>query len=528
MVERTRYRVSTILRLSLYFLAVGLLAISNGSVGVPPAQIAADNARWIALGVRIPPNGVVLQHPYDRPFSAHSFIVPWAWYAHFYQVMHVNHDFHVRASDLRADLPTLRFLMEHVYAGHATATARRWNWKVWFRAWDRDLAAHGTARLSLHNAFARWGDFERFQLDNHSGVPSLKDYVSGSVSTVLTSEPRTPCTSVHSRDGHVYLLSTGDAGQQPHPVQAWNGSELAPAWYMSYPKRDGVADFVTCGNRRIQVQPTATAPTETDRENILYLASKPSYELLASDTAYIRMPTFTDANDAALEAVLSKVHGLGKERIVMFDLRGNEGGNAPIGILRHWFSDSAINTAESHFIRYSSDSCFGTALYFNLEEQLTAGLSFPAPQAVRHILQNMVDYINTPTAENCTVKPTIVRGHSGLRNHHFNLHPSGDQTRIIALVDNGCGSDCEYMAEVLAGLPDTVIAGTSTYGVMGFTQPGYFVLPHSRVPFRLALSRTDDYGDGRSVDGYGIAVDVLLPTLQSQARSSLLALARRL
>jgi hypothetical protein len=84
------------------------------------------------------------------------------------------------------------------------------------------------------------------------------------------------------------------------------------------------------------------------------------------------------------------------------------------------------------------------------------------------------------------------------------------------------------MTAVLAQLPNTVIAGTSTYGVMGFTQPGYFVLPNSRVPFRLALSRTDAYGDGRSVDGYGITVDVLLPTVQSRSRASLLALARAL
>jgi C-terminal processing protease CtpA/Prc len=113
-----------------------------------------------------------------------------------------------------------------------------------------------------------------------------------------------------------------------------------------------------------------------------------------------------------------------------------------------------------------------------------------------------------------------------MRDHQFTVHPQqADQTRIVALVDSGCGSDCEYMTYVLGGLPDTVIAGTSTYGVMGFTQPGYFVLPHSRVPFRIALSRTDAYGDQRSVDGYGITVDVLLPTAQSQSRQSLAALA---
>lgn len=116
-----------------------------------------------------------------------------------------------------------------------------------------------------------------------------------------------------------------------------------------------------------------------------------------------------------------------------------------------------------------------------------------------------------------------------MKDRAFSVKPSEtDQPRIVAIVDNGCGSDCEYMASVLAKLPNTVIAGTSTYGVMGFTQPGYFVLPNSRVPFRLALSRSDAYGDGRSVDGYGITVDVLLPTAQSQSRASLAALARAL
>jgi hypothetical protein len=84
------------------------------------------------------------------------------------------------------------------------------------------------------------------------------------------------------------------------------------------------------------------------------------------------------------------------------------------------------------------------------------------------------------------------------------------------------------MTYILGGLPDTVIAGTSTFGVMGFSQPGYFVLPHSRVPFRIALSRTDAYGDERSVDGYGITVDVLLPSAQSQSQQSITALAQLL
>ena len=151
----------------------------------------------------------------------------------------------------------------------------------------------------------------------------------------------------------------------------------------------------------------------------------------------------------------------------------------------------------------------------------------PGSAQLSQFLQRVVDSLSTPASPQ--VEPDDQQSDGSLRDHQFSIKPAqADQTRILAIVDGACASDCEYMAAVLAQLPNTVIAGSSTYGVMGFTQPGYFVLPNSRVPFRLALSRTDEYGDGRSVDGYGITVDVLLPTLQSQNRDSLIALAREL
>lgn len=506
--------------------AIILLAASGASVEVPQSQTDADNARWAALGVQVPSTGIVSRHPYDPPYSGRSFIVPWAWYDDYYKAVHEKRDFLVRASDLRADLPTLRFLMERVYAGYAIAERRGWNWNSWFSAWDHDLASRGDQRLSLHDAFAPWGKLEQFQLDNHSGVVLLQDYVSGSVSAVLTADPKGRCTSLRTRSGE-YALSVDDLGQQPHRVHVWSGSRLHPAWYMSYPKKDGIALSVVCGGERITLQPTASAATESNRENVLFLASNPSYEQWANGIAYIRMPTFIDANDSALEAVLAKTPDIGKEHVAIFDLRGNEGGNAPLQILQYWFPKQAIDKAFRQK-RYSSDSCFANALYFNLEEQLAAGLPFPAPPNQRRILQAFVNAVSSSPANDCRVKPQVTDSHPDLQNRRFSLRAFGKQTRIIALVDSGCGSDCEAMTAILANLPDTVIAGTSTFGVMGFSQSGYFVLPYSRVPFRLALTLADAYGDGRSIDGYGISVDVLLPTSQSQMKSSLLALARAL
>lgn len=505
-----------------YAVFVCVLAAMLGAaapVNVPQAQIAAENARWTALGVHLPSGGIVRKDPYAPPYDSRSFIVPLAWYEQFYRVMRARHDYPVDAAALREDLPVLRFLMQKTYAGYGTAAARGWNWNAWFAQWDKSLAAQGHKRLTLREAFAPWGGLEQLQLDNHSGVPMLTAFTSGSVSAVLASQPHVPCSAMLMSDGRRIRLSANDAGQQPHAVQAWSGSALSPAWYVSYPKRDGTARSLVCGGADVaaRVIPDVAAPQQ-----------KPVYESWGDGIAYLRMPTFTDANDDALRAALSKAQGLGKERVLIMDLRGNDGGNAPTDVLTNWYAESAIEQAAEQSTQYGTQSCFRTALFFGLQQQLSADLKPPASAGLTQFLQQIVDALQQPPAS-CDVEPAVQRGDRSLRDHQFSTAPSTpDQTRIVALVDNGCGSDCEFLTYVLSGLPDTVIAGSSTYGVMGFTQPGYFVLPHSRVPFRLALSRTDDYGDGRSVDGYGITVDVLLPTPQSLAPDSLKALAARL
>jgi len=506
--------------------AVALLgAAASASVRVSQTEIDAENSRWTALGVHLPAQGIVLAQPYREPYSSRSFIVPWSWYEQFYTAYRKQHDYPVVASQLRADLPVLRLLMEKTYAGYATASARGWNWDAWFNQWDAQLRARGNQQVSLAQAFEPWGRLERFQLDNHSGVPSTTSFVSGSISAVLAHAPQRACTSIVMSDGHAVALNPHDAGQLAHAVRAWNGSAFSAAWYVSYPKRDGAAASIRCGPQSISLH-MAVDDSVPGRENPLQISGRPSYENAGNAIAYVRMPTFTDANDDALTDLFSKTPNIGKERAVILDLRGNEGGNAPTTLLNTWFAESAIESAADQ-TQIGTQSCFRTALIFNLQQQLASTLKAPVSARVTQYLQGLVDMLSAP--QSCEVQPQEHHSDSTLEDRSFSLRPQQpDLPRIIAVVDNGCGSDCEYMASVLAKLPNTVIAGTSTYGVMGFTQPGYFVLPNSRVPFRLALSRTDVYGDGRSVDGYGITVDVLLPTAQSQSRPSLVALAHAL
>lgn len=506
------------------FIALGLAVLALAAapaagVRVPHSEIDAENARWSDLGVKLPPGGIVLADPYAAPYSNRSFVVPYSWYRDFYTKLHANKDVPVRASALRSDLPVLRFLLQKAYAGYQPAAARGWNWNAMFREWDAQLARDGNRLLPLKDAFAPWERLEHVQLDNHSGVAGFTAFNSGSASAQLAHAASGPCSALRFLGGASERLSQHDAGQQPHAVQAWDGARLSPAWYVSYPKALGTASALQCGGQTIALTPVAqtAAPSQT-----------PVYQMIGDGIAYLRLPTFTDANNEALRAVLSKASDLGKERLVIFDLRGNDGGNAPSDILTNWFAESAIEIADS-ISQTGTSSCFTAGLSFGLQQQLISGLKPPVSSGLQQALQQFVDGLKGPAGGDCSVQPQERTADRTLHDHTFSLHSHDrGQTRIVALVDAGCGSDCEYMTYILANLPDTAIVGSSTYGVMGFTQPGYFVLPHSRVPFRIALSRTDAYGDERSVDGYGITVDILLPTPQSQSQQSLTALAQLL
>ena len=107
--------------------------------------------------------------------------------------------------------------------------------------------------------------------------------------------------------------------------------------------------------------------------------------------------------------------------------------------------------------------------------------------------------------------------------HKFS--PQANDIRIIALVNSRCGSDCELFTAQLASLRETIVAGENTYGVGQFIQPGYSVLPSTGLEYRIALGRSDMYGDNRSFDGYGLDVDILVPKVDSLQKPQLRALA---
>jgi hypothetical protein len=212
--------------------------------------------------------------------------------------------------------------------------------------------------------------------------------------------------------------------------------------------------------------------------------------------------------------------------LLIVDLRGNGGGAAPIAALSRWIPVARIHP---QLDQVRKSSCLYPGLWFNLFQFLSRDVHAPTTAAYRGSEAHAMRTIDAPSSStHCPVGFDATRGGWHYAAHRFVRHWRGRRPRLLVLVDNGCASDCEYTTFALAQLPGTVIAGSNTNGLIGFTQPGFVVLPHTRLGFELSTSLTDAYGDGRSANGYGLDVDIVLPTADDWSRASILALARLL
>lgn len=515
---------------------------SDKAMTVSAADRAAADSYWEKLGVTPPKGGFVTSHPWSPPWSGRSLIVPATWLA---QTLH-NAAQHARsktpmmidASALRADLPILRMVLEKNYSGWNVAAKDGWDWNKWFKDWDDMLAAHGDQRIPDDQAFAPWFTYEKFQLDSHSGpaIPARFGKLVTSQSALLATTPRAACTTLETADGAQHALNPKDAATQPHAVERWNGRTLQPASYVVYPSSFGKAKTTLCGGRQIATTPFQSGDVSLGRPGAALAQSfavlgghqkgLAIYNVPAPGIGYLRLAQFNDAGNEALTNLLPKLpRSAGHEKLLIVDLRGNDGGGAPLDLLSRWIP---VKQIKQQFTQTGKRSCLYPGLWFNLGQVLSLGMKHASRSDVRKMQAAYTHGIDAPATTSCPTTFETRQGKWTYLQHHFVRKWRGQRPRLLVLVDNQCGSDCEYMAWMLAQVPGTVIAGSNTFGVTGFTQPGFLLLPHTRIAFQLATSLSDNYGDGRSENGYGLDVDVALPTPSDWSGKSILALAERL
>ena len=508
----------------------------DSSMIVPMAARDSEAARIRAFGVTVPDGGVVLERPWDPPYTRRSFVVPQSWFRH--------QSDSVRADALDRDLPVLHALMERAYGGWGAAAHRGWNWDKWFADWHEMLRAHHGATIATADAFAPMKQYIAFQLDNHTTIPLGVRFGSGSRTSLIDGLPKGRCTEVRMTDGNSVALDWNDPAQRLRHAVRWNAAltRLDSVAYLSMPASRGLPASIRCGGGWVNATPVwpfgdvakSTRAELAARDSVIRALSgaehdEPNFVMLEPTIAYLRLPTFSEANGRLIEQRIEHwPKRTGNERVLIVDLRDNDGGNATLTPFAGWVDTRGVSRAlNAH--RHEGASCLYHALRWGYTTISTLGIRPPASPSFTQRLQTISDDVFGQSAADCPSE--FKDSKSGWDYRQRVMQPPGvanGRLRLMLLVNNGCGSDCEAELIMLSSLAETVVVGSNTFGVAQFIQPGYSVLPHTRLPFRIALGTSDVYGDGRSFDGYGLDVDIVLATRADESRESILALAHYL
>lgn len=499
--------------------------VKAAEYSVPEADRSAEANRLTRLGITVKDSGPVLERPWAAPLSRRSLVVPQDWLSR--QSPRV-----VYAPALLADLDALELAMSRAYGGWDVAAKHGFEWKAWFERWRGQLTTAGARWLPLASAFAPVEELQRFQLDNHTTIPLGLRFGAGSHTTLLRQKPTGPCTRVKDKAGKEYAINISDPAQVTKAARRWDGKELTPAWYLAHPSHRRDLESAFCGGQWVATASPEALDKRGLTEGILGMSKQakdlPFLRHLTPEVAYLRLPSFTKASAEVIERERSSWDNpTGKERALIVDLRGNEGGDAAFQTLAGWIALDELKD-NLGFDKSTGASCLYPALRWGYSSISSFGLEPPLTDAMRTRMQSEFDALFTKDDPSCPAKFVVERAKKNFRDHARSQRPRARKPRLMLVVDEGCGSDCEFMVGTLAKLPETIIVGTNTYGVMQYIQPGYSVLPNTRLPFRFALGTSDSYGDNRSLDGYGFDVDVVIDGKEAWSEAGLLQLEQAL
>jgi hypothetical protein len=497
-------------------------------VVVTDDEAAAEAARVASAGLIVRRGGVVAARPFEPPWTSRSLVAPEAWEPRGFKRFLAQRA-SVRADLLLRDLDVLEAVMSRAYGGWDSAAARGWRWDDWFADWRARLRAAGARRLAASEAFAPLDALLRFQLDNHTQIPLGRfDTMHIAQTALLASTPAGLCTERRGSDGAVAIAPADPAQAVRRALVARRGGALEPVAYVAGP--DEGLEALRCGGAWIDVRRVSRSTSSLLARAFaaeLHGVERPTIRLLSPEVAYARLLTMTAANYARVEQDRQAwPRPTGRERALVVDLRGNFGNASQLGLyaLRDWVPPARLPAKDPLTIEVTA-SCLTAPLAWERDRSFLDGA--PPDASTRAWLQGELDALGAPAPPGC---PRVVHAsHAagpGYRAHRLQERAPG--LRIVALVDNGCASDCEALVAELASLPETIVVGVNTAGVGQFVQPGNALLPHTGLPFRIALGQSDVYGDGRSFDGHGLDVDVVLPHPEDWGDGDLAQLAREL
>lgn len=517
------------------------------------SSIDADTAFLRSLGLDLPAD-TVKQNPYSMPLGARSFVNLTSAFSNIDTSIQ-----YVAPKQLALDLYILELAFQKAYGGFDLAAKKGldWNkffgdWRTWLESLPEDQA------ISVSDAFAPYFKLKSIQVDNHS-FPALAELLSkkieyGSVGTIIRSTSIENCTRVESSGGEYFPLSASDKSQAFKRRQLFgyaSEDKIQTGHYLSHPRAWGSITSASCDEHQVDAEDIPSPAYNTDgfaarQANILNLmhgsnsgrdlseTRYPIYRTISETVSSIRIPSLTLSKMQQIESFeLSLPRTAGSEKVLVIDLRQNGGGfDTPAAdrfyaSLKAWPELNAVLTDSSNALDNMTikNPCIADALKWGDSQTSLVGLTTLDRDSIA-VYQQQINKILSSDSASCPVTMEEHPGKWNLSMHKFN--PEAGKTIFLVLVDNNCGSDCEWMTEMLAKSRQTLIAGSNTFGVLQFVQPGMMILSNTKIPFTVARGFSDLYGDNRSIDGYGIDVDVVFTDEDSHSEQGVVWLAKQL
>jgi hypothetical protein len=248
------------------------------------------------------------------------------------------------------------------------------------------------------------------------------------------------------------------------------------------------------GSRKAYALPLRSVPGEVAQARLDQL--QPRYRAigkpvgvtaLGPDKHWVGMPDFNGARSgAAYEALYPKLAALPKSGWVVFDLRGNGGGDSSWGsrALRALYGDAYARQL---------GAAGGASKYLIADANSVKVLQhyIAAPEFASSKAESEADLAKVEAAMRAGEKMALVAGKEGASTERLVVgRPHGP--RVAAVIDRNCFSSCMNFLQQLQAMGDTVVLGEATKGYSPFGEIARHELPSGRGALFIpsALFRT--------------------------------------
>jgi hypothetical protein len=240
----------------------------------------------------------------------------------------------------------------------------------------------------------------------------------------------------------------------------------------------------------LQSVPAAVSQERLDAVRRRYIAqAKPvGVTKLAGDKYWVGMPNFNGSRSgAAYEALYKQLETLPKSGWLVFDLRGNGGGDSS------WGNRALAALFGAPYAEHLAEAG-GLEEYLIASEATVALLkhyiSDPVFSASKADMESNLAKVEAAIRAGDKVAKVAGNANTDLLAASSSARPHGP--RIAAVIDRGCFSSCMNFLQQLKAIDDTVVLGEPTLGYSPFGEIARFDLPSGRGSVRLpsALFRT--------------------------------------